>query len=443
MPMKRIDVIFFLIVGSIAFVNAFFIHRVDMMETVVFFMIALSSTAVIFLYRQKGATLLKLFFLFSFLFFGFVPPLELYYNEIYWGGRQFGRTDYAYAGVLVLVFNIVVFVSYLISNRSSMLSSANDVRLAKEARTSLSWLQIAMLLLVTLASLFLILYMNNFNIYSLVFRGGDLVERRSLDTVYSSLMYGFFVRFIPIATAIVMLFTVRNFYTLKAIFLFVGVLSAFPTGLARLSVPTYYFPILFFFFPVLIKNNRVPLMVALGIIFIFPFLEGFRKYSSNSDLAYSLDYKFLLAGHFDAFQNFTRIIGLDFVSYGYQLLGALFFYIPRGIWPSKPVGTGHVLAETANYNLKNISATWYAEGWANFGFLGALAFSVLIGTVMAKLDRKYWLGDPGPFYKIIYLVLLGYIFFLLRGDLMSGTAFLIGALMSIAVPYLIIRKIKI
>ncbi|WP_129140515.1 hypothetical protein [Modicisalibacter coralii] len=443
MSIKKVDVMIFVALCSFIFINSFFIHRVSFVDSVAFFLVCTSSAAVIFLYRQKGATLLKLFFLFSFLFFGFVPPLELYYGEVYWGGRPFSAGDYGYAALLVLFFNVVVFVSYLLTSRSGYLSSETDARLPEQDRVRLEFIQVLLLVGVSAMACLLILYMNDFNVYSLVFRGGELVQRKSLDSVSSSLLYGFFIRFIPISTAIVMLFMVRGMWPIKALLLVIGVVSAFPTGLARLSVPTYYFPLLFFFFPRLLKNNRVPLLVSLGIVFVFPFLEGFRRYSSESGLSYSLDYKFLLAGHFDAFQNFTRIITDDFVSYGYQLLGVLFFYVPRSFWSSKPVGTGHALAEQENYNLANISATWYAEGWANFGFLGALLFSVLIGVVMAKLDRKYWLGHSRPFFRIMYLVLLGYVFFLLRGDLMSGMAFLIGTMMAIAVPYLIISRVRL
>jgi hypothetical protein len=175
---------------------------------------------------------------------------------------------------------------------------------------------------------------------------------------------------------------------------------------------------------------------------VFPFLDAFRRFSYDSEITLAINYSFLLSGHFDAFQNFSRIISIGFVSYGVQLLGVFLFFVPRALWPEKPIGTGHQLAENANYSFSNISATWYAEGWANFGFTGALLFSIFIGFLMAKLDKSVWSGKAGDFMKIFYMFLLGYIFFLLRGDLLSAFAYIIGTLVAISVPYYIVASSK-
>lgn len=286
----------------------------------------------------------------------------------------------------------------------------------------------------------MIAWYNSYNVYSLLFRGGDLVERESFGSGPIDLIYSSSIKYIPLTTAILVLYKLKKSYLIKTVLLVIGLICAFPTSMARLAVPTFYFPLLFAFLPSLLAYNRLVVVLFFGILAVFPFLNNFRNYSATNELTFSVDYGFLLEGHFDAFQNFVRIMDLNIITYGNQFLGAMLFFVPRSIWPDKPIGTGHYLASQASYSFDNISATWYAEGWANFGFLGAASFSVFIGYLMGYLDKKFWNNQLAGIGKVIYLFLLGYLFFLLRGDLLSSLAYLIGTIVAIYLPYLIITK---
>jgi len=47
-----------------------------------------------------------------------------------------------------------------------------------------------------------------------------------------------------------------------------------------------------------------------------------------------------VARDFDSYQNFAIVFFEDFITYERQLLGALLFWVPRSIWPNKPIGSG-------------------------------------------------------------------------------------------------------
>ena len=89
--------------------------------------------------------------------------------------------------------------------------------------------------------------------------------------------------------------------------------------------------------------------------------------------------------HYDAFANIMAT--LEYVthhgfSFGYQLLSALLFFIPRSIWSSKPVSTGEVvgdyLVDKHNFEFNNLSNPLVSEGFINFGFIGVLLMALVL-----------------------------------------------------------------
>lgn len=432
----KFNILSFICMSFFSLLNSFWLHEVSIAEGLVFFAIATFSAAVIFLYPSDVATLLKVFFIFTYIFFGIVPVVELDYERIYWGGAQFSSGAYFYAATIVVGLSIITFLSYVFFNKVKIGYDKDSLPVRD---INLGSGQKIVLLLTSFACFFVVLEFNNYSVFALILRGGDLVERSYFESSSANLISNSMLRFVPLSTAIIVMYKVRGANLFKLVILAIGVICAFPTGLARLQVPTYYFPLLFFLFPSMLKGNRLVFLLIFGFLFVFPFLDNFRNFYDGRSITFSISYEFLLGGHLDAFQNFARIIDVDFVTYGVQALGVILFFVPRNLWLDKPVGTGHELAEHLNYSFGNISATWYAEGWANFGVVGAAFSAVLIGFIMAKLDKIFWLKKPGEFLRLFYLFLLGYMFFLLRGDLLSASSYLIGVAVSILIPYVIVR----
>ena len=174
------------------------------------------------------------------------------------------------------------------------------------------------------------------------------------------------------------------------------------------------------------------------MIFIFPLLDIFRwfkledKFNSTKNM--NLDYFF--AGHFDAFQNFVRTIDLNFHTYGYQLSGVLFFFVPRSIWPSKPEGSGFLLADKAYLTFNNISMPLVSEFYLDFSYIGIFIGMFLLGVFYRFLDKKISKIGPIDNQKKIILI-IAYTefcclqFYLLRGNLLACTAFITSILSSV------------
>src|SRR5690606_24222998 len=115
-----------------------------------------------------------------------------------------------------------------------------------------------------------------------------------------------------------------------------------------------------------LANFGVGLILAL--LLIYPLGTYLRSPQAMTDLpigeALVSTYT---TGSFDVFAQsantayFMRV-SEDVPTCGYQLLGPMFFWVPREIWASKPVGTGQLIVEQIGLDFVNISAPLWSEG---------------------------------------------------------------------------------
>jgi hypothetical protein len=85
--------------------------------------------------------------------------------------------------------------------------------------------------------------------------------------------------------------------------------------------------------------------------------------------------------------------------YGETLASGGYVFIPRVIWPDKPLLTfgtqfGHRygMLDISN-STTTVNLTWVVELYANFGYLGAIVGMGLIGVAFALMER--WFATPG------------------------------------------------
>ena len=152
--------------------------------------------------------------------------------------------------------------------------------------------------------------------------------------------------------------------------------------------------------------------------------------------------------HYDAFANIMATI--EYVakfgySYGYQLLSALLFFIPRSIWTSKPFSTGQVvgdyLIEEHNFEFNNLSNPLVSEGYINFGIIGVLIMAIVLSYFIVKLLK--WLNSTDSLKEIIAFYFAIHLMFLLRGDFTNGFAYFIGTFIGVyLIPKAIIKILK-
>ena len=140
-----------------------------------------------------------------------------------------------------------------------------------------------------------------------------------------------------------------------------------------------------------------------------------------------------LEGDYDAYTMLTltiEYVELYGITWGYQLLGVFLFWLPRSIWNAKPVGSGYHVASALSWRFRNVSCPLPGEGIINFGFVGMFFFAVIIGLIIAKIDRSYWrnletTGKRVNRSSAIYVVCMAFFFFMCRGDLLSSFAYMI------------------
>ena len=399
-----------------------------------FLMIILQS---IFFMTVMHSPIVKVYFVFSYLFFGCIPYLE-HSNEIYayWGLPGVPSDLLFVINIFILLLNLTVVVAYRLSGRLPFRSlqrfySSDDVVSFMNKGSSKIKYKDKYILLVALAfaSTFLVLYINNFNLINLFYR--DAVFDRISVGGPLSLIINYLIKPIPAIVLIYYLSYKPVDYKYKSIVFFVlCLINVFPTGVPRFYAAAIYIPILILFFNGLLVKGRLSYLIILSIFFVFPALNSFRRVATAEEFSFFKGFNFLYHGHFDSYLSIGQVIQHDFISYGRQLLGSIFFFVPRGFWPGKPTGTGHTLLTNINALFTNISANYYAEGYANFGYLGMFLFALVMGLVLRRLDEKFIVklttGKGSDETVPIYLVSLGFLFFIMRGDLLSSLSFFIG-----------------
>ncbi len=161
---------------------------------------------------------------------------------------------------------------------------------------------------------------------------------------------------------------------------------------------------------------------------------------SIMEAAASYDSSNFYVGHVDAFE--MLVYGTNYVEAhghtdGQQLLGVALFWIPREMWPNKPLPTGvylgssyiNIMTSTENTNL---SSPIILEGYLDAGLAGVIALSVLTGMGLGILDRAL-LERRQEVHKFgkaricridsIAAPFLGLLVYLLRGSLLATFAY--------------------
>lgn len=415
--------------------------------------IALITSLSLSLYRSNPFSLYKIINLFYLFFLCIAPFFQFKYGITFWGAKEFTDNEYIYTSLIVLYtllfYNLIYYIVYKRSkckivkkihvNLSESIVTENKIR-RKE---------FLCFLILDVAILFFLLYMYNFNLSNLFVRGGDTDSESFIDLQVTTLPQSItliITNFLRPMSVILLLAA----YKLNApkielfILAFFTLIIAFPTSMPRFSAAAMYIPIVLSFISLLRKPNLFVFCFVMGILIIFPFLNNFRNYSSDANINIGLDFKMFLEGHFDSYAIFAHILCNNIMTYGNQILGVLFFWIPRTVWPSKPIGSGAYVADELNLNWSNISCCFFGEGYINFGFLGILLFVSFIAWFSASFDKIYWSTTLGnkktkSFFEIIYFILLGLIFFMLRGDLMSSFAYTLGYISSILFVYYLLK----
>jgi hypothetical protein len=181
-------------------------------------------------------------------------------------------------------------------------------------------------------------------------------------------------------------------------------------------------------------NGKLPIRAfkitfVTSIFILFPILNYFRN---NPESQYFTEIKLdFVSGDYDAFAQIINTVEYVHRTGAFlsdQFLGPVLFWLPRQIWPDKPVDTGILLADFKGYSFTNLSAPLWTEALVSFSPIGLILVFLLLGRTFARLDNVFEKNRqiiyasffPGALYSLI----------ILRGSLLQATGGLVMLLVS-------------
>lgn len=229
----------------------------------------------------------------------------------------------------------------------------------------------------------------------------------------------------------------RNRPHLLVISLILLLLGCFPAAIPRFQAATIYLTVFLLLFPKWKYNLYFVIAFILMFIIVFPALSAFRYGNfRNTNIIRLLIRVFqniqteYLTANYDAYSMLMKS-GDYITEFGYrnglQLLGVIMFFVPRTIWPSKPVSTGTMIQEAfhAHVSAYNVSSCMIVEAIIDFGIPGIILYAIILSMIFNSIDLR--ISEPSyadSYDGIIWILLPPLMFFLLRGSLMSVWAFI-------------------
>lgn len=396
----------------------------------------IQTTSIYFIFNKPSEpfSLFKIFYLFSFFFFGFAPLMQFYGRVQLFGSRPLLESEYFFMNVLIIFILYLYNALYIFFYERGLRNQTIRFSQLWVIKGKLNYLQVFFLIVLSLISFLVVFKANNYSILSMLIRGGEFKETTVESTTSHLIIYRFFQP-LSIMSFFYYLTSPSKNRIVASLLGLIAIITCFPLGMARFSAAALYIPFVLLTIPILRKKNVFSLSFILSLLVLFPLLDNFRNFSSTSTKI-NLDMRMFVQGHFDSYQNFTLILTENIITWGRQLLGVFFFFVPRSIWPNKPIGSGSFISDKLGMTLSNISCNFFAEGYINFGFVGLFIFLIIMAYFSARLDKLYWYyvdSQENSYYRILYYLLIGMLFFVLRGDLLSSFAFTIGFITTITI----------
>lgn len=398
----------------------------------------------IFLKNKYKFSLVNTLYIFFLTFFILAPIVQYFKNIVFWSANKLDHdiNYYFVADVLIILFLIFFYIGNKLK-----INLFNRVVIIKR---KLIYPKLFYFTLTTIHILILIILIKKIGFPEMLFRFSNYVVDADLAT---DLIISKYIKALSIVI-ILYLFSektinanLRRIVILINILLFI--LIFFPTSAARFQIIGVYLGLFLFVFQKFFTKQSVNLLFLLGLFVVFPALEVFRNRTSLeelnlTDIGKSIGSVFN-EGHYDAYQMFVNSIAFvnEFgITWGNQLLGVMFFFVPRSIWINKPIGSGAHIADGLNFSWTNVSMPLIGEGYINFGILGVVLFGLILGILCQYFDKKFWtknINNDNGLFVYFYPVFIGYFFFMNRGDLMSSFAFIMGLFFAFYTINLIFR----
>lgn len=199
------------------------------------------------------------------------------------------------------------------------------------------------------------------------------------------------------------------------------------------------------------------LMIALSVpvlLFIFPAIKLLG--GGSVELANIINrfnpaaiFGYLISVEFDSFmQSASALIFLyeeeGSIRYGLNFLGAILFFVPAALWPSKPSPSGDLVASSLGYSFTNVSSPLPAEALLGIGLLGPAIIMFLFGWMVREIEGRCQAGvsQSSVLSCVTHAVLGGFMIIIMRGSLNAVFA-QFGATFFVIMCLAYMRKVRV
>jgi hypothetical protein len=220
---------------------------------------------------------------------------------------------------------------------------------------------------------------------------------------------------------------VRRLCTTGAVLGGVLLLAVVGPSTARYTIATVVFAIAVLAGAVRTRTRvrRTVVATLFGFLFIFPIADAFRRADSVDASRQGFFDEYVGNSDYDSFWQVANALSYwrdGLVEPMRQLAGSVLFWVPRGLWPEKPLDTGVTLAQYRDYDVDNLSAPLWAEALANGGLVAVVIFLFVAGFAVGRLDDRVVRGlRVGGTWVLVAAVFPVYSTILLRGSLLQAT----------------------
>lgn len=389
-------------------------------------------------YKKYSISIEIVYWVFMYFFMYFAPLIQ-YLTSVYpWRG-SLTDNDVLKTNLVILLFNIVFVVSMMMARRIKIKSITNAN--VTEFLCSNFEFGNKFKILVTLVAVLMAVYS-----FSRTGFTGIAVSRVQATQVFYSgsnsaiemIVESVIPAFLAYAVAEAAQSTIaKKENCARFIILFAALLICFfPTSLPRYKTVTIYGTVFLVLFPKLRKGSKFFWLFILAMFFMFPLMNSFRHIVSMESFQSVFENGFMsvyIEADYDAYRMLSsaiKYVSRSGIKWGFQLLGVFLFFVPSAIWRGKPGGSGAMLirSEFGNDVASNVSCPFIGEGYLNFGLTGVIFFAIFLGAAICKMDLGYWRINKDKEYIAFspYLFMMFMVLFVLRGDLLSGFAYVCG-----------------
>lgn len=388
-------------------------NNIDILVLLTFIIIFIISIYNIF--KDKTPYSLNKTFWYYNLIFNFIAPLIQYLTDYREWGYILNNDDYLNTNILI-IFSLIIYLLFY--------RRVNKKMIIKQEETSFEFSKLIKVFLVILSITCLIIGIRNVGFSNLFSRSENnyaISEDGMFNTIFTHI-----IKCIPVYTFVLLYMKDKKLNIINIFLIFTIIILNFPTSTTRFWMGAIYIGIFLLIFNKNIKNNRrFDLLIMFTFTIIFSIMYSFKFHDIDYFIKNGIEVKDLTESYnsvdYDAYSIIAR--GLKYVEnndyvYGKQVVGTIFFMIPRSIWNNKPTPTGELIANAQGQSYTNISCPYIMEGYINFGILGVIIFQIVLSMIFCRLDKEYWSKrNCNKYIKIIYPFLMGFVFYLERGAL--------------------------